>query len=661
MHSKADVGSSEQDKMARRTASPAPAASPSRQVAVMSPGGILDVQRSMGNSAVCRLLARTPAPSTGSGLVVQRYKKLGRDAVGLPPAKQQHKQEMFERHSVDPRATDLEEKLDWGNVTAQNPGLLASDDLTIVIQDTDKEPQEFYGTKTVFDKAKKVLEDHDSLIGIRQASGSLTLGGHKLSQVKPVSNMVPVKEKVGNDVERLVDHICINFANVVMGLGQTNRTHAMVMQTPGSSEMKRTAIRSNELKSEQVNKLASKLGSKEDLSKDRAATAMSAKGTVGLGTGEAYGRALGSGDIKDTAKALGVNEYAMPQVGEGYATYSVKTDNLEKNLNYAALDDSGKAQVLDHIWGYHYAGVVAESGDGKDKVTLENYNRRGDVFEAYAAKLVEQFKSTLRVNVEERVKEAINAREPATALAGLYAELKGGNSEEQKTAAERLKKAMTESLADGVSAWFFRLYGTETGKGQTFHERAATSGYFANPLTVRVADNAVGSKDGTKYDQKTTRQFGQLAKVAYDTPLDYKEEESFVREREVAYKARTDLADTIKAAGDAVQARTCLKEGLKTMRTEQAAAHVAKAAATAKTAGTPENKIPEAKLRSVPKDVHGYEAKFDTISTACIETLKKTWWINSGKRARLGNASKVALELKAAVTDQFTYYNQHLG
>lgn len=178
---------------------------------------------------------------------------------------------------------------------------------------------------------------------------------------------------------------------------------------------------------------------------------------------------------------------------------------------------------------------------------------------------------------------------------------------------------------------------------------------------MRVADHAGDSKDGTKYNQKSTRQFGQLAKVAYDTPLDYKETESFVREQHVAYQARVHLADTIKAASDAVNARTCLTEGLKTMRTEQAAAHVSKAAATAKTAGIPENKIPEAKLRSVPKDVHGYEAMFDTISTACLETLNKTWRINAGKRARLGDASKVVSELKAAVTNQFTYYNQYLG
>jgi len=63
--------------------------------------------------------------------------------------------------------------------------------------------------------------------------------------------------------------------------------------------------------------------------------------------------------------------------------------------------------------------------------------------------------------------------------------------------------------------------------------------------------------------------------VAYDAPCDYKEEESFVRKRESAYKARIDLAD-------------------------------------------PENKIPQAQRRAVPKDVHGYEAMFDTISSACI-------------------------------------------
>lgn len=64
-----------------------------------------------------------------------------------------------------------------------------------------------------------------------------------------------------------------------------------------------------------------------------------------------------------------------------------------------------------------------------------------------------------------------------------------------------------------TSAWYFRMYGTETGKGQTFHEQAAQSGFYGNSLTVRV-----GAPTGTGYDENTKKVQSKFAALIYGMP-----------------------------------------------------------------------------------------------------------------------------------------------
>ena len=55
------------------------------------------------------------------------------------------------------------------------------------------------------------------------------------------------------------------------------------------------------------------------------------------------------------SKNAGINEYANPDIGQGF-TISSGGENLSPNT-----------------WNFHWAGVILKSADGADSVTLENY------------------------------------------------------------------------------------------------------------------------------------------------------------------------------------------------------------------------------------------------------------------------------------------------
>jgi hypothetical protein len=55
------------------------------------------------------------------------------------------------------------------------------------------------------------------------------------------------------------------------------------------------------------------------------------------------------------SERAGINEYANPDIGQGFTI------------------SSGGAELSDNTWNFHWAGVVLKSADGADSVTLENY------------------------------------------------------------------------------------------------------------------------------------------------------------------------------------------------------------------------------------------------------------------------------------------------
>jgi|GEM_PF-3452100 len=72
---------------------------------------------------------------------------------------------------------------------------------------------------------------------------------------------------------------------------------------------------------------------------------------------EAYDRIPGR-TRKKFDEQIGINDFANPDVGEGYA--------ISSGGNY-------HANMKDQTWNFHWGGVVMKSNNGKDNVTLENF------------------------------------------------------------------------------------------------------------------------------------------------------------------------------------------------------------------------------------------------------------------------------------------------
>lgn len=604
---------------------------------------ILHLQRAAGNAAVTDALA-----GRGGAVVVQRYKSLGAGVATLPSAEKQRRRRMFAAHEADPVVDDVAEGLDWGHQFGiTDPSLLTSDDQTIVIQDTTKEPQEFYATSSVRKQAVRVLKEHDSLIDLEVSnSATLTLGDNKLKRVTARSLLVPFVARAEGEIESILDHICINFANVVLGLQQQQRFHEAILQTgTDSKHAKRVPVTSDMLSSDQIERLAQQVGETgETLHKKPARTAMGHGGAAAETTGEVYGRQLGKGELDDSAKRLGINQYAAPEVGEAYGTYTIKTDSSAEKRDYSELV-ADQPTLRKFAWGYHYAGVVAESADGKDKVTLENYNRTGDIYQAFGKRLIADYGQ----GIKERVKAAARARD-RTELSQLYAELAGGDEDQKAAGAKQFTDAISDGFTEALRTWFFRLYGTRAGSGQTFHEQSAASGFFANPLTVRV-----GAADDTKYNQATTRRFGKLAEVAHRAPGDYEQDKGLVRPRSPVYAARNKVADLITGAADEATARDRLRTGLLEMQVDQQRLHYTFVLLRARQAGVEQDDLPG----GIPTDLDGFDNGFDLIRQACENKRNRLYRGKKERRAALDEVAGLAVEVKQAVQGQATYYDQY--
>jgi hypothetical protein len=118
---------------------------------------------------------------------------------------------------------------------------------------------------------------------------------------------------------------------------------------------------------------------------------------------------------------LGINEFASPKIGDSFVTKSVA--GADPDSQRVTDIRSGKSFVP--VWSFHFAGVVAKSGD--DVVTLENY---------------------------ARVDEDKN--------------LHGATPQHQHD-----------------PRWFFQMYSVKNAK-QTFHQAQIASGGFANPMTMAL-------------------------------------------------------------------------------------------------------------------------------------------------------------------------------
>lgn len=160
-------------------------------------------------------------------------------------------------------------------------------------------------------------------------------------------------------------------------------------------------------------------------------------------------------------QALGVNKYAVPEMGQIMATFDLLPAVAGRNT-----------------WSYHFAAVVARSGN--DYVTLENVNRASEVNEALDAVWT----------VLGRTKEGIRKYQEALELysvEGLGPEERAEQTRKaQVYVLRQLAETQTKTNLLGEIAgavWYFQMYGPLE---QSFHEEMAGSGAFGEAFTVRL-------------------------------------------------------------------------------------------------------------------------------------------------------------------------------
>lgn len=437
---------------------------------------LLALQRSAGNAAASRLVAAQATKQGNGPLVVQRFgKSTGKYKVGDGD----QGEAPFTTQSVDPVATkdnDLRHVIKHPG----HPDLTFTDDSTMAINQGKAEPKEFYAAQGVIDNANHDLTGVNSAVELAATSGNTVTpkGGAALQQVGPRIRVGAGPFADGDDAT-FATHICIEVAMKVMGRLSGYKTEA-IFEGVGGKTSETFGVTGGP--SSAVYKIADFVGQTGDV--NAVGDVHGAMGGEKLDlAGPEYAERSRKGKLADREEALGVNKFVKPLVGEGFATYSTRPPE----------EKSGG-----HAWGYHYAGVVAHSADHNDTMTLENYNRAGDI-EALKRKMYDGLLKKNRKLLEDKLDEAVKANELLRAR-NLRPVGKDGSAGDVSHALKELvvtlkeNEGMARSDAEAEydeavdtepsKKWFFHMYGSK--KGQSFHEQAAKSGFFSDPMTLRV-------------------------------------------------------------------------------------------------------------------------------------------------------------------------------
>jgi hypothetical protein len=370
--------------------------------------------------------------------------------------------------------------------------MLVADDKSMAINDTQLEPKEFYALPAVIEDANEKLNAVNSAFNLALISGNaIRVADRHLSMIKPVNRQKRLKGEA-DMFTNMIEHICIKMAGRVMGNPSLFQGD-VVLRRPGTDDVLTEAIKPDSTGDPKITGLAAFLSKTEG-----GATAESARKNMQKGTsmnksevGEAYGRSAAMGLTDEAARALEVNEYARPAVGEGMATFS-NPAGPKGTSDFSAPTREGLPTERGELWGYHYAGVVAKSLDGSDRVALENYNRTPaliDKIRELQDLLLREFsKKFWGWTIQNyRIGKEADDSEVANKFRYVLKTIAGDNSTREYL-----------NLMGGYqpeSRWFFRMYGSKPG--QSFHEKQAAGGDFTNPMTVRVRTHFSGMANAT--------------------------------------------------------------------------------------------------------------------------------------------------------------------
>lgn len=354
-----------------------------------------------------------------------------------------------------------------------------SDDRSMAVQNTTNEPKEFFAKNSVFDAANTSLAAVGSDVRLRKAGGQVSFGGNTLAGIGPTRAGQP---PVLAGFPTLWSHICISLTNKLIG-GDGTFHENVVLEDAHSGARSSFGIEPSGQGAPEINRLAHNLTASPDDPLhpqgrlDEARTAA----TTGIERkpGKAYGEASHAGTLGAEAR-LGVNRYARPEVGEGFATFTIPSGS-PKALDFAT---TGKARERGGSWGYHHAAVVARSSNGHDWITLENYNRDPQTVDKFLPRVREKYRVEANAKSKALQKQARQQGKPPLSKLQMRAALDTWLAEQHGAASAYLNGLVGPQQAPKNSLWFFRMYGS--GAGQSFHEEQAASGAYLNPMTVRI-------------------------------------------------------------------------------------------------------------------------------------------------------------------------------
>jgi hypothetical protein len=210
-----------------------------------------------------------------------------------------------------------------------------SEQLDLAVHDAHNlEPKEFYSSRAVFGQAQQRLQAVKSFFRLEWTSRTIQVGGGE--NTKTLNRVVPVP--AAGSASRFAGGLkdeCIEFARLVTGGTRVREARTIA-------------------------------GTDEPYSEKAALSLAESVTPSGYGADpvEAYSAARKAGDLRG-AQESGLNEFAAPEVGEAFNYTTIVSENQ-------TADES----LEDDVWNFHFAGVVARSGE--DRVTLENYRRSAE-------------------------------------------------------------------------------------------------------------------------------------------------------------------------------------------------------------------------------------------------------------------------------------------
>jgi hypothetical protein len=420
-----------------------------------------------------------PAPASTAGGIVQRFRSLGTEEYKLQTEENDH---AFKTQAKNPALSNegsIGHKITRSN---EKQMLRLADDGTMAIHATEQEAKEFYAVDSVFADSQAKLQEAESQVKLVKKEGT-QIGAENKTLYKIVAE--PAGGQVEEDAQEfatLVTDTCIEMASGVMG-NPSEYSHEAVFQKPEEPEKLAHITSGSVMGDKKINVLADALSSAGDETKPEQLLKQVEEGGEIPPPGEAYGGRSGRGDLDILGAKTGINRYAQPEVGEGFATFTVPGGPTGK------MDYTGEAEIerVGHVWGYHFAGVVARSQDKQDSITLENYNRKDDVgflLLPVVRELETKHQEKLE-GIQKELQEALGSNEP-NSRAGIqirFEKLMHAFEGLTKENAQKEYLRITRSYI-AAQSWFFQMYGS--GQGQSFHEQQAASGAFVNPLTLRV-------------------------------------------------------------------------------------------------------------------------------------------------------------------------------